>query len=93
MFDWFLHAAGGHERPVFVISGNHDSADRLGFGSQLLVAGGVHLAAVFSGGLEHYLLEDAFGPVALLVNNAGVAGQALFRTSPMSCGTATSPST
>lgn len=25
-------------------------------------------------------VEDTFGPVSLLVNNAGVAGQALFRT-------------
>ena len=34
-------------------------------------------------------VEDTFGPVSLLVNNAGVAGS---RTSPRNCGTGTSPS-
>ena len=38
-------------------------------------------------------VEDTFGPVSLLVNNAGVAGQACSRTSLRSCGAATSPST
>lgn len=39
-------------------------------------------------------VEDAFGPVALLVNKRRVwRDRPYFRTSPMSCGTATSPST
>lgn len=65
LLDEFLTGLCRAKIPVYLISGNHDSADRLGFGSQLLKAGGVHLAAVFSGGLEHYVLEDAFGPVHL----------------------------
>lgn len=65
LLDEFLTGLCRAKIPVYLISGNHDSADRLGFGSQLLAAGGVHLAAVFSGGLEHYVLEDAFGPVHL----------------------------
>ena len=65
LLDEFLTGLCRAKIPVYLISGNHDSADRLGFGSQLLKAGGVHLAAVFSGGLEHYVLEDEFGPVHL----------------------------
>ena len=65
LLDEFLTGLCRANIPVYLISGNHDSADRLGFGSQLLKAGGVHLAAVFSGGLEHYVLQDEFGPVHL----------------------------
>jgi exonuclease SbcD len=48
-----------------LISGNHDSARRLGFGSRLVDAAGVHLrtrAAVIA---EPVLLEDVHGPVAV----------------------------
>lgn len=65
LLDEFLTGLCKAKIPVYLISGNHDSADRLGFGSRLLAAGGVHLAAVFSGGLEHYTLQDEFGPVYL----------------------------
>lgn len=65
LLDEFLTGLCRANIPVYLISGNHDSADRLGFGRQLLKAGGVHLAAVFSGGLEHYVLQDEFGPVHL----------------------------
>ena len=51
--------------PVYLISGNHDSADRLGFGAALLQDKGVHLASNFGGCLEHYLLEDEHGPLHL----------------------------
>ena len=65
LLDEFLTELCAARIPVYLISGNHDSADRLGFGSRLLSTGGIHLAAVFSGGLEHYTLQDEFGPVHL----------------------------
>ena len=38
-------------------------------------------------------VEDTFGPISVLVNNAGVAGQALFQdVTDARCGSATSPS-
>jgi exonuclease SbcD len=50
---------------VVLISGNHDSARRLGFGSRLVDAAGVHLRTRVATCAEPVLLEDAAGPVAV----------------------------
>ena len=50
---------------VVLSSGNHDSARRLGFGSRLLTAAGVHLRTDPAQVGEPVLLEDRHGPVAL----------------------------
>lgn len=49
---------------TIVISGNHDSAPRLGFGSPLLAAGGVHLRTDVARCGDPVLLADEHGPVA-----------------------------
>lgn len=51
--------------PVFAISGNHDSPERLGFGSTLLEDTGVHLAAQWTPGRPPVILKDAYGEVAV----------------------------
>jgi DNA repair protein SbcD/Mre11 len=50
---------------VVVISGNHDSARRLGFGSALVDGSGVHLRTRVATCDRPVLLEDAAGPVAV----------------------------
>lgn len=50
---------------VIAISGNHDSARRLGFGSALIDASGVHLRTRPSAVADPVLLEDSHGPVAV----------------------------
>ncbi|WP_426560391.1 exonuclease SbcCD subunit D [Angustibacter sp. McL0619] len=50
---------------LLVTSGNHDSADRLGFGARVLERGGVHLRTRLEDLARPVLLEDAHGPVAL----------------------------
>jgi exonuclease SbcD len=50
---------------VVVTSGNHDSAQRLGFGSRLMDAAGVHVRTDASRVGTPVLLEDAHGPVAV----------------------------
>lgn len=65
LLDDFLTRLSAIKIPVYIISGNHDSADRLGFGSRFLEKGGVHLASLFNGELEHYVLQDGYGPVHL----------------------------
>jgi exonuclease SbcD len=50
---------------VVAISGNHDSARRLGFGSRLLDAAGVHLRTRVAGLADPLLLDDAHGTVAI----------------------------
>jgi DNA repair protein SbcD/Mre11 len=50
---------------VVVISGNHDSARRLGFGSPLVDAAGVHLRTRAGSLAEPVMLADGHGPVAV----------------------------
>jgi DNA repair protein SbcD/Mre11 len=50
---------------VILISGNHDSARRLGFSSALIDAAGVHLRTRPSAVADPVLLEDDHGPVAV----------------------------
>ncbi len=49
--------------PVMIISGNHDSPDRLGFGSGLLHKSGVYIEGAFSGAPARVRLHDRFGAV------------------------------
>jgi exonuclease SbcD len=49
--------------PVVMIAGNHDSAERLGFGSKLLTAGGFHVYGPLSSAVEPVVLSDAHGDV------------------------------
>src|SRR5688572_8318111 len=50
---------------VVVTSGNHDSAQRLGFGSDLIDAAGVFIRTRAEGVGDPVLLADAHGPVAV----------------------------
>ena len=63
LFDEFLVQLARRGAPVFVISGNHDSAERIAFGGRLMSAGGVYMAPVYDGRVEPVTLTDAFGPV------------------------------
>lgn len=49
--------------PVLMIAGNHDSPERLGFGSKLLNAGGFHVYGPLRSALEPVALPDAHGEV------------------------------
>ncbi len=74
---------------VLVIAGNHDSPQRLGFGSRLLARGGLHVRGAFAPDATPLMLEDAHGPVAVhavpfldpvrmrsLLPDAGISDQA-----------------
>lgn len=49
--------------PVMLISGNHDSAERLAFGGRLMTAAGVYVSPVYDGNVRTVELADGFGPV------------------------------
>jgi exonuclease SbcD len=51
--------------PVVVVSGNHDSAGRLGFAAELIAAGGVHLRTDPTTSGDPVVLHDDDGPVAI----------------------------
>ena len=65
LFDRFLVELAALGLQVFVISGNHDSPERMAFGGRLMAGSGVHLSPVYDGQVEPIVLEDAFGPVAV----------------------------
>ena len=63
LFDWFLTELAARQIPVLLISGNHDSAERLAFGAALFERGGVHLSPVYDGSVQRVTLRDAYGDV------------------------------
>ena len=63
LFDDFLVQLSRRSVQVFVISGNHDSAERIAFGGRLMDASGIHMSPVFQGSIAPILLEDEYGPV------------------------------
>ncbi len=63
VFDEFLYQVYCLQIPVFLIGGNHDSTQRLSFGSRLMEGAGVHIAPAYNGRLEQHTLTDEYGPV------------------------------
>ena len=63
LFDDFLCRLARRKLPVLVISGNHDSPERLAFGSRLMEGAGVHLSPVYDGNIKPITLTDEHGPV------------------------------
>ncbi|MFI0221960.1 exonuclease SbcCD subunit D [Streptomyces lydicus] len=65
LFDEALHRLAELGVPTVMISGNHDSARRLGVGAGLMERAGIHLRTDPAGCGTPVLLSDAHGPVAL----------------------------
>ncbi len=64
-FDAFVSDLVAGRMQVFIISGNHDSALRLGYFAGLLQKSGVYLSEVYDGTLKSVSLKDEYGPVTL----------------------------
>lgn len=65
LFDDFLTNLAKKDIPVFVISGNHDSAERIAFGARLMNSRKVYVSPVFDGQIEPVVLQDDFGEIAV----------------------------
>ncbi|MCQ4635717.1 exonuclease SbcCD subunit D [Anaerovorax odorimutans] len=63
LFDDFLVRCSRQNRSVLVISGNHDSPERLAFGARLMTAGGIHVSPVYDGQIRPVTFEDDFGKI------------------------------
>lgn len=63
LFDDFLVQLSRLNVQVFVISGNHDSPERIAFGSRLMDASGIHLSPVCQGTIEPISMTDPYGTV------------------------------
>ncbi|MEW2050037.1 exonuclease SbcCD subunit D [Streptomyces sp. NPDC005476] len=64
LFDDALHRLAGLGVPTVMISGNHDSARRLGVGAGLIGRAGIHLRTDPTAAGTPVVLADAFGEVA-----------------------------
>ena len=63
LFDEFLVQLSRQNVQVFVISGNHDSPERIAFGSRLMDASGIHMSPVYQGAVEPISMTDPYGTV------------------------------
>lgn len=61
LLDWFLTELAARGLPVFAVSGNHDSADRIAFGAQLLAGSRVYVSPVFAAPPAPITLTDEYG--------------------------------
>ena len=65
LLDEFLVRLNGMKQEVYMISGNHDSAERIAFGGRLMELSGIHLSPVFDGKIEPCVLKDEEGEVRI----------------------------
>ena len=65
LLDEFLTKLTAFGHPVCMISGNHDSPERLSFGSRMMQKNGLYIAGTFDGMLPKLTLEDKHGTVNL----------------------------
>lgn len=65
LFDDFLTELSHLDTAVFLISGNHDSQERLNYGSRIMRESQIHIAGNFSGSIKKETLEDEWGKVNL----------------------------
>ncbi len=65
LFDDFLVRLAKRKLEVFVISGNHDSPERIAFGSRLMDISGIHMSPVYDGKIKPATLSDKYGEVGI----------------------------
>ncbi|MDO5540477.1 MAG: exonuclease SbcCD subunit D [Eubacteriales bacterium] len=63
LLDSFLTEAARAGLPVFLISGNHDSPERMAFGEKLFHANKIHISPVYAGTVNPVVLRDEYGEV------------------------------
>ena len=63
VFDDFLNALMERVKSVYIINGNHDSAERVSFGARQMEKGGVFIAPVFNGEVKKYTVNDEYGNI------------------------------
>lgn len=61
----FLVSLSRLHKPVFAVSGNHDTAEQVAYCRELLGECGVFIAPPFDGQLTCHVLEDEHGPVCV----------------------------
>lgn len=81
LLDDFLTSMAENGISVFLISGNHDSPERISFGGQLLQKAGIGIAGNYKDEPSVFTLEDEYGPVELVLLPFVKPAQAEAKTS------------
>ena len=63
LFDDFLYKLSQRNLKVFIISGNHDSAERIAFGARLFDKTGIYMSPVYTGNISPLEMSDEFGKI------------------------------
>ena len=61
LFDDFLVRLSKRNLKVFIISGNHDSAERLAFGGRLMNQSGIYVSPIYHGDIQPITIQDEYG--------------------------------
>ena len=64
VFDDFLFEVSNRQTKCFIISGNHDSAERLAFCNRLIDKSGIYISSVYGGTVSPVNLTDEYGTVS-----------------------------
>lgn len=63
LLNFFLEELAAREVNTIIISGNHDSDDRLNFGSGLFKHSHIYISAKYTGELDRWVIDDGKGKV------------------------------
>lgn len=63
VLDKFINDIASRKIETFIISGNHDGAERLAFASKLIDTTGIHISPAYNGKVEARTLNDEYGSV------------------------------
>ncbi len=67
LFNDFLTDMVREKIPVFMISGNHDSPERIGFADEILKDKGIYIGGVYKDKLKQVRIRDAYGEVTFVL--------------------------
>lgn len=65
LLDCFLTRISKKGIPIYLISGNHDSGERLQFGAALLKKNGIYFSTVYKGEVDSFMLKDQYGELQI----------------------------
>ena len=63
LFDELLCEINKRGAVILVISGNHDSAERMAYGSRIMKNANVHIMGAYKGSCDRVIIEDEYGKV------------------------------
>lgn len=64
IYDEFLYQLSTRDIIVFAVSGNHDAAERVAFGSRIMNRSNIYLSPVYKGYVEPVEIEDDYGVIS-----------------------------